>query len=85
MDAVITGKIGNVNVVDRFVSKDQAIEVVVSNVETYVVKSKPTGTGNETLDCFLVNGRLAKKVTKDSNILKLFKEFSKPLAIKQAV
>lgn len=49
------------------------------------MKSKPTGLGNEVLDGFLVNGRFSKKVTSDSNILLLFKEFSKPLAIKQAI
>lgn len=73
IDNVITGMIGNSFVVDRFSSGDGAIEVVVSNVETYLVKSKPTGVGNEVLDEYLVNGRLNKKVTSDSNILMLFK------------
>lgn len=71
--------------VDRFSSSDNLIEVVVSNVECYLVGSKPTGVGNEVLDGVLINGRLNKKVTADSNILMLFKEFSKPLAIKQAI
>ncbi len=39
IDAVITGKIMNAFVVDRFASPDDAIEVVISNVETYVLKS----------------------------------------------
>jgi len=47
--------------------------VVISNVGSYTVKSQPTGQGNETLDKVLVNGRLSKKVTSNSNILLLFK------------
>lgn len=39
IDALITGKILNSFVVDRFASPDEAVEVVISNVETYVLKS----------------------------------------------
>ena len=80
---VISGKTLNHNVVDRFANGD--VEVVVSNVECYMVNSQPTGFGNKTFDEYLEHGRLNKRVTKDSNILCFFKEFNKPLAIKQAV
>jgi hypothetical protein len=81
MHSVITGKLLNQNVVDRF-TKDE-IEVVISNVECFMVKSEPTGFGNRVLDEWLEHGRLSKQVTKESNILCLFKEYLKPLAIKQ--
>ncbi len=35
------------------------------------------------MDEWLDHGRLSKQVTKESSILCLFKEYSKPLAIKQ--
>lgn len=75
----------NCFIVDRFSSQDGSVELVISNVETYTIKSQPTGHGNAALDQYLDNGRFTKKVTKNSNILCFFKEFSKPLAIKQAV
>ena len=59
---VITGKTLNHNVVDRFMNQD--VEVVISNVECYMLRSEPTGFGNKTLDEFLDHGRLNKKVTK---------------------
>ena len=48
-----------------------------------MLKSEPTGFGNLSLDEFLDHGRLNKRVTKESNILCLFKEYNKPLALKQ--
>lgn len=83
MHTPITGKILNQYVVDRFTKDD--IEVVISNVECHMLKSEPTGFGNRALDDYLEHGRLNKQVTKDSNILCLFKEYSKPLALKQGV
>jgi hypothetical protein len=50
-----------------------------------MLKSEPTGFGNKALDDYLEHGRFNKQVTKESNILCLFKEYSKPLALKQAV
>lgn len=47
-----------------------------------MIESSPTGTGNSTFDKYLSNGRLETPVTEDSNILKFFKQASKPLAIK---
>lgn len=73
IDALITGKILNSFVVDRFTSQDNSLEVVISNVETYTLKSQPTGFGNASLDKYLDHGRFTRKVTPNSNILCLFK------------
>ena len=49
-----------------------------------MLPSEPTGDGNAALDKYLTNGRLTKKLKTESNIHCIFKEFNKPLAIKQA-
>lgn len=49
------------------------------------MKSLPTGQGNATLDHYLQFGRLTKKVTPTSNIVNMFKQVNKPLALANAV
>lgn len=51
-------------------------------VPVFAVESLPNGNGNSALDRFLENGRLQTLATEDSNILRFFKQCSKPLAIK---
>ena len=51
-------------------------------VPVFAVESLPNGKGNSAFDKFLENGRLQTQATEDSNILRFFKQSSKPLAIK---
>lgn len=59
-----------------------SIDLFIYNVPVFAMPSRPTGTGNLSLDDYLKNGRLETKVTPDSNILKIIRQNSKPLAIK---
>jgi hypothetical protein len=76
------GEIGKKELVETIMNSEGDAHVNIYSVPVWVAPSRPNGCGNDTFDAHLKNGRLEKKVTLESNILKFFKQSSKALAIK---
>lgn len=82
MFTLMIGEIGQKKLISKINSPCEDVYINIYSVPVYVVESFPTGIGNATFDTVLTNYRLEKLATENSNILKFFKQSSKPLAIK---
>jgi len=82
MKILILGEVEKKELIETITSSEGDAYVNIYSVPVWVAPSRPNGCGNDIFDAHLKNGRLEKKVTADSNILKFFKQSSKALAIK---
>ena len=82
MKILILGEVEKKELVETITNPEGDALVNIYSVPVWVAPSRPNGSGNDTFDKHLKNGRLEKKVTPDSNILRFFKQSSKALAIK---
>ncbi len=78
----IIGQIGEKINTEFFNDPLKQVEINIYRVPVFGIESLPNGKGNSSVDHVLENGRLQTQVTETSNILKLFKQSNKPLAIK---
>jgi hypothetical protein len=68
--------------IDSYNDPNNWVQVNLYRVPVYGLLSLPSDKGNLAFGEILTNGRLETLVTEDSNILKFFKQLTKPLAIK---
>ena len=78
----VIGQIGEKVNTQFFSDPLNQVEINIYRVPVFAIESLPNGKGNSSVDHVLENGRLQAQATETSNILKLFKQSNKPLAIK---
>ena len=78
----VLGQVGEKVEIGTMEDTLKQVKINFYRVPVFAVESLPNTKGNSAFDHFLENGRLQTQATEESNILRFFKQSSKPLAIK---